>query len=174
MLVIHGVGLYGKVDRVPGLFHVATQFLHIYWMPIIPLRTYLVLEGARPREGFHGLAIPLSWKSILLAWGRLALVVGGCLILPGVAVASVPNHPNAQGKAVALLALVVPFLSLGFLALSYRRRWARPERALELAARAGIPPEVVAERFVDRLQPEDEERLSNIQAEQTDPHSHSF
>ena len=69
MIVIHGSRLYGKVDRVPGLFHVATRFFHIYYIPLIPLGSTVVV--AETKEGWKGIKVGLSLKSILITWGRI-------------------------------------------------------------------------------------------------------
>jgi hypothetical protein len=37
MIIVWGSRLYGKVDAVPGLFHVATRFGHIWYLPLIPM-----------------------------------------------------------------------------------------------------------------------------------------
>ena len=71
-MVIHfGTRLYGRVDVVPGVFHVATEFFHVLLVPLVPLRSWLVLkeEGViLPR--FSGVRIPLSWKSVMAGWIR--------------------------------------------------------------------------------------------------------
>jgi hypothetical protein len=166
MFLIHGYGMYAKVDRVPGLFHVATRFLHLYWMPVVPLQSYLVPEAGRARVSFKPAAVGINWKSVLLAWIRVVLVVGGCALFPLFLAAALQELPPNVRPALAPVVVGLPFLSLALLAWSYRTRWTTPERALLLASIAGIPPEAVAERFADRLQPEDEDRLSNLSSEQ--------
>ena len=74
MIVIWGSGVYGKVDEVPRLFHVATRFGHLYYVPLIPLGSVAVLENSA--DGFQGVNIPLSGKSVIFAWLRAILVVG--------------------------------------------------------------------------------------------------
>ncbi|HEV3116010.1 MAG TPA: hypothetical protein VGY58_03080, partial [Gemmataceae bacterium] len=81
MLVIHGTSLYGKVDQVKGLFHVATLFFHLNWIPIIPRASYLILERASAGAS-QGIPLGMSGKSILFAWGRCALLIGGCFVAP--------------------------------------------------------------------------------------------
>jgi hypothetical protein len=74
MIVIWGSGVYGKVDEVPRLFHVATRFGHLYYVPLIPLGSVVVLQNSP--DGFYGVSIPFSGKSIILAWLRAVLVLG--------------------------------------------------------------------------------------------------
>src|SRR3954466_4220447 len=66
--IIFGSRLTGKVDEVPGLFHVATRFGHVYYLPLFPLQSYIVL--GRDGRRFRGVPIPLNTKSVLLAWAR--------------------------------------------------------------------------------------------------------
>ena len=78
MVVIWGSRLYGKVDVVPGFFHVATRFGHIYYLPLIPMKSFVVLGQAG--DEFTGVPIPLSFKSILLAWLRAALLLAAIVM----------------------------------------------------------------------------------------------
>jgi hypothetical protein len=71
MIFIFGVRLFGKVDVVPGRFHVATEFYHIQFVPIVPMQTYLVLE--EDGDGWQGVKIPLCRKSVTAAWLRTGL-----------------------------------------------------------------------------------------------------
>src|SRR6266540_5163364 len=36
IMIVRGTGLYGKVDEVPKLFHVATLFRQAWFVPIVP------------------------------------------------------------------------------------------------------------------------------------------
>jgi len=75
MFFIFGQRNFGKCDRVPGVFYVVTQFFHINFLPLIPVSTYLVLEGSESGGTFKGKKISMSFKSILIAWGRWALII---------------------------------------------------------------------------------------------------
>jgi hypothetical protein len=91
MVVIWGQRMYGRVDRFAGS-HIATRFFHIYWVPLIPLSSWLVLE--EHEEGrFTGLQIPMSVRSIFLAWLRVVSVVA--LGLMGVRALSFPHDLEA-------------------------------------------------------------------------------
>src|SRR6267154_1566295 len=79
MIILHGTRLYGKVDQVPGLFHVATQFFYLQFIPLFPLASYLVFDGTgRDDGGFAGRKIGFHGRSIFFAYARLALFLGGC------------------------------------------------------------------------------------------------
>src|SRR5439155_14870093 len=73
--MIHfGMEMYGEVDVASGLFHVATEFVHLMWVPIVPRRSYIVLHGYESRR----ISLGLSGKSILFTYVRTLLVaIGG-------------------------------------------------------------------------------------------------
>jgi hypothetical protein len=85
--IIGGLSFFGKVDHVPGLFHVATRFGHLFFIPIVPAGSFLVIQGSgtqRQTESVLGTTtrastsvqpLPFSWKSLLFAWLRLALLL---------------------------------------------------------------------------------------------------
>jgi len=173
MLVIHGTSLYGKVDQVKGLFHVATLFFHINWVPVIPRKSYLIFEGKAAKRAPQGVPIGLSGKSILFAWGRFLLLIGGCLALPFGCMVGALEARGTEATTLALIAAAVLIVSIACLVLSYRFCHAGPERALELARLAGIEPARLAEFFAERMTPEEEDRLRNLVAEQMDSTSNS-
>ena len=73
--------LLGKCDAVPGFFHVATRFFHINFVPLIPIETYLVLS--RNGNSFRGVKIPMSGKTVGLAWGRFITFVASVWLAIG-------------------------------------------------------------------------------------------
>lgn len=75
MIIIWGSGMYGKCDEVPGICHVATQFGHLWYIPLIPTGTYAIIQK-HDDGSFNGAKIPFSFKSFLLAWFRAAAIVG--------------------------------------------------------------------------------------------------
>ena len=89
MIVIWGSGLYGTVHRVPGLCRTETAFAHMYFFPLFPMRTYLVLDGGqfppgtltpagevkRTRYGIIGIRVRLSWLSVLMTYARILFAV---------------------------------------------------------------------------------------------------
>jgi len=134
--MVFGTRLFGKVDAVPGLFHVATKFAHINFVPLIPLEGWLVFgeEG----NGWRGVTIPMSMKSVGVAWLRFLLAVGG---LVGCLFGFIGMSSHDNGSAVSL---VLGLLSFGAFIGTYFWKWisqADAERALELATLAGIPEE---------------------------------
>ena len=68
-MLVFGTQFYGKVDRVPGLFYVVTRFGHLWFIPLFPVESYLILD--LPGEtGKRGKGIPMSGKSVLHGWLR--------------------------------------------------------------------------------------------------------
>ena len=68
MVYVFGSRLYGKVDNVKGLFHVATKFGHFDYFPLFPMGSWLVTE--KNGNGWRGVPIPVSLKSVLMGWMR--------------------------------------------------------------------------------------------------------
>ncbi len=154
MLVFFGTRPYGKVDEVPGLFHVATMFFYVQFIPVLPTRSVLVMADQHPQARGKMFTVRLSLKSIVMAWLRLALLAGsaGCLIAVAV-LEDRDKHWIPYLIGSSLLCGIAFFLS-------YRFTRARPERALQLAAHIGIPPETVASYFANRLTDKDLEEMA--------------
>jgi hypothetical protein len=75
MVVVYGTGLYGRVDTVPGAFSVATKFFHIFWVPLLPLGSHIVVDETD--DGWQGVPIELCGRSVLAAYLRGGLIGGG-------------------------------------------------------------------------------------------------
>lgn len=74
MVIIYGTYYAGKVDEVPKVCSVKTNFFHIYYVPLIPLGSMAVLENTGNQ--IHGVPVGFHLKSILMAWFRTALAIG--------------------------------------------------------------------------------------------------
>jgi hypothetical protein len=85
MVYVWGSRLYGKVDNVKGLFHVATKFGHFDYFPLFPMGSWVITE--KTGSGWRGVPIPISIKSVLFGWLRaaalFALVIGSFMVLVG-------------------------------------------------------------------------------------------
>lgn len=117
MVGIFGTKLFGRVDDLDEHRYVATMFHHIFGVPLAYQGTYLIIgEGA---SEYRGVRLPLSWKSVGLAYLRtllFAVVVIGALA--GIDAAFERSLPSA---GVAALCLGMAWL--GFV-LSYK--WGQP------------------------------------------------
>jgi hypothetical protein len=149
MIVIWGQRLYGKTDEVPGLFYVRTRFFHVYYVPLIPLQTFVVLAGSETDRGFKGKPVSMSFKSVLFGWLRGACVVGAI----GGLIAAVVNAcqlagPEAEDALVWLIFSAVLAAGCGFGNwLSTRLQRASYERALQLGEELGIPLDLLEEHL---------------------------
>ncbi|MEI8381588.1 MAG: hypothetical protein WCJ09_15780 [Planctomycetota bacterium] len=134
MIIIWGSGLYGKVDKVPGVGHVATNFGHLYYIPLIPTQTHFVISESS--SGYQSVPIGMSMKSILMAWFRTAMVFGILMLSVTSIIMFSDRHP-ADGIINAAIAVGC----LGALIASYFVRMcahASYERAMDLADAIGL------------------------------------
>lgn len=107
MVVIFGTRFYGKV-RACGSSFLGTQFFHIYYVPLIPIGTHLVLEE-NADGSFKGMKSRLSFKSILAAylrvWGPLAVLAAAGIGFG--AVEDFADEPLAMAVVGAFTGVVV-------------------------------------------------------------------
>jgi hypothetical protein len=141
MFFIWGERMYGKVDVVGDLLHVHTRFFHMWYFPLFPQQTYIVIADLDSEDGFRCVPIDMSTKSVLLGWVRGALVAAGIV---GV-VFYLRNVPAGQNpvvlEAAAFLGLILAYiLTFLFSKASYKR-------ALELGDQVGIPRHTIAEIY---------------------------
>jgi hypothetical protein len=113
-MIVFGLRKFGWVDQVEGLGTVATTFFHIMFVPLIPTGSHLMVDDDR------GISVPLSMKSVLVAWFRSFLFWGALLSW----VAALPSTGLACCSAVPL--------TVGYFALPLLVRKASPARAAEL------------------------------------------
>lgn len=145
-MVLHfGTKFYGKVDCVPNLFYVRTQFFHVQFVPLIPLGSFLLIEGTNDERGVK---IPLSIKSVFTAWVRTALV----LIAVGYGVATAVHTVRLLSNQQASVASMLQYAGwMGGACLVYwiTVRFSRPSyhRAIKLGSYLGLEPAVV-EKFL--------------------------
>lgn len=140
MFIVWGSRFYGKVDEVPGMFHVATKFGHLWYLPLIPMGSMVIV--AKDGNSVRGAKIPLSAKSMFIAWGRALSIAGTLLVIPLVVAAfdtSRPTDPQFRIIAVgAFLAMVVVMVLLWSLKAIRRASY---ERALRLGELIGMSDE---------------------------------
>lgn len=134
MVVFFGTQMYGKVDKVPMLGHVATSFFYLQFVPLVPLGSYLVLD-----DGQGHIGVGFSFKSLLVAWLRTALLCGAVAIaIAGIVATGQRSVPlmvaTVGGTALCLIAwygsYYFPFVGTA----SY-------DRAMALADQVGATPE---------------------------------
>jgi hypothetical protein len=74
LMVFFGTRLYGRTDRVPGAFFLATEFIHTMLIRLLPVGTWLVLDpmkrGGLAEQEWVGAKIGFNFKSLLVGWAR--------------------------------------------------------------------------------------------------------
>ncbi|RLS59157.1 MAG: hypothetical protein DWH91_01110 [Planctomycetota bacterium] len=144
MIIIWGSRLCGKVDGVPGVCHIATHFGHLYYIPLIPLKSVIVW-GSTP-EGEQVSEFHWSLKSILIAWVRTALYLA---LIPAMAAVFLAVDQKQWEIVPLLLGGLVPVL----LYLTYRLPYigrASAERATVIAETPDLPDHV-RQRLVESI-----------------------
>jgi hypothetical protein len=74
-MIVYGMRHYGPVDRIENVGVVKTRFIHIWFVPLVPLgSTFIVKETD---DGVQGVGVGLNFRSVLVAWSRTAALIGG-------------------------------------------------------------------------------------------------
>jgi hypothetical protein len=137
-MVLHGGRLvFGMVDRVPRVCYVATLFFHINLVPLVPLKSYLIVEPTT-RDHYCSHRIPLSWRSVVMAWlrtGLLGVVGASGLITTFLFTDLIDGKGNESALWVGVTALMASGLLFGSCMLLNRAGFLR---AVELGAVLGI------------------------------------
>ena len=141
-MILAGKRLYGPHDHVPGLGHVRTLFVHIWWIPLLPMGTYLVLGEDTDAPAVK---LPFSFKALAFAYARVGLFLVGlaCALLVLPLLADVFDSLSGSGSlehfleyslyVEHLLILLGPGLTIpAYIGLGRWMRQASPERAEEL------------------------------------------
>ncbi len=141
-MIIFGGRLFGKVDEVPGVAHVATKFFHVNFIPLLPLSSWVVLHGSQKSgllgSSWRGFELSgIRWGSALMGWLRCGLVIG-CAALALVGLASM-GESRWQGAAALLLAAAAG----GALWYSYRLTRATAESLRSLSQDANCPADFI-------------------------------
>ncbi len=138
-VVVYGKRLCGQVDRVPGLFYTSTLFWHIDYLPLFPVRSYIVLEGSEDGDNFRGKAIRLQLKSVLAGylrgWSAATAVFTG-----GVGVAATMGFYVGveNGGIIALLAALAVMAGALWFMFRTRTWWFLPIQVALLVASAAV------------------------------------
>ena len=135
MFIVWGSRLYGKVDEVPGVCHLATQFGHLYYIPLIPMGTVVVYGS--DADGPLVSEFAWSFKSIAVAWLRVILIVGVWVSL--ISCVNIRDRGFRWEDLGTYLLMAAPTL---LLILSYKVRFiarASAYRAMQMAQDARLP-----------------------------------
>ena len=113
MVIVYGTRFYGKV-RACGRSFLGTQFFHIYYVPLIPIGTHLILEESGDGS-YKGIKTGFSMKSMLAAylrvWGPIAVIIALCIGIAGID--DLEGDPLLMVIAAAVTGISVLLLLVG-------------------------------------------------------------
>jgi len=111
MVIVYGTRFYGKVKACGSSF-LGTQFFHIYYVPLIPIATHLILEE-NAGGSFKGIKSAMSGKSVFAAylrvWGPLAVLVALGIGISGI------DDLSDDGVAMAIVGVFTAVVVLALL-----------------------------------------------------------
>ncbi len=128
-LLIWGKRNYGTTDQVPGIFHIETNFFHIWFVPLFPLKTFLILGPDR------GVQIPVSSKSVWAVYLRLFSVLG--LIVSWITMMATIGNANPGNPTIPVVSFVLVCGLCYFAFAGKQLQLASYERAIELCSHLG-------------------------------------
>jgi hypothetical protein len=157
MAFIIGVTRLGKSDRVPGLFHVRTSFLHVNFVPLVPTGSVLISERIDLTHS-HEVSIPLSLRSVLLGYLRALSIVAAFIVGIALLVTMLERgrwNPLSDLRHV-LIVSAIGLAIIGATVWLWQVPRASLRRARDLGSRFGLPPAFVEahwERNLRRRKP---------------------
>ena len=135
MYITFGTRPYGTCDVIPELFYVGTWFFHVNYVPLFPTQTNLVL--GRVGEDYRVIRIPMSAKSVFLAWFRSASFLG--MVIFGIMFLIALNDRNGDTDALGLFTLALfSATCYAFFMIYPRKKMPSYRRACQLAEFAGL------------------------------------
>ena len=136
MAIIYGQRPYGKCDVVPELFYVATWFFHVDYLPLFPTGSNLVF--GKVGDQYRVVKIPMSAKSVLLAWGRIGTFIAAVATIIAAISEYGSDHGSTQDALGFATLALLSVTAYAFLMIYFRRRMPSYERAGKLAQLAGL------------------------------------
>lgn len=130
MIIVYGTRCYGKADVIEGLGHVTCRFVHIGFVPLVPIETLFLVDDDR------GMKIPFSFKAALSGWLRAGAIFAGILFLLGGFAEFGEGEPlfGAMSIVCGVLA-IASFWVWGFILGK-----CSPQRKAELMGMMGLSP----------------------------------
>jgi hypothetical protein len=137
-MIVFGHRLYGTIDRCRATY-VATRFVHIWFVPIIPIGSHLVVANVGSR--IQSLPLGMHGRSVLAGYGRAwGLVVGALCAFA--AVGNLGSGNVAAGLGLLVLALAAGAVGLTSLLVLGKLSPAEQAQRLAYAQHAGYPLDV--------------------------------
>lgn len=103
-MIVYGTRMYGKVDAYRDTY-IATRFVHIWFLPLIPIGSHLVLGESEDGDGFRGMPVGLSLRSMFAGYLRVWGVFGciGSLIALIVAIKDAVSGADTEGSIIDIV-----------------------------------------------------------------------
>ncbi|TWT73476.1 hypothetical protein Pla123a_38120 [Posidoniimonas polymericola] len=147
MYFLYGSRPFGKVDEIEGVGHVATEFGHFFWFPLVPKESLLVLSEKWNRV--EGIPIRMSMKSVGFAYARAVAFVfflaafgsAKALFAPEAGQDLAPERINNMWAIMLMGAVALPALIVSYTAWITQADY---QTAVSLVSEAGLGPEVRA------------------------------
>ena len=134
-----GTNFVGARDFMADISYVTTEFFTLWYFPLIPLRSFRVIETertfrilgsiARSTSHYRTWPIPLCWKQIGSVYATIALSIGSLLgLLPAIGNQQNPgplhdlSSNDALSTALVFAAPVWPFVMAAILRYFAKRR----------------------------------------------------
>ena len=80
-MIFYGMRHYGPVDRIEGVGLIKTRFIHIWFIPVVPMGSTFVTRETE--DGVYGVSVGLNARSVAVAWIRTLCVFGGIALTIG-------------------------------------------------------------------------------------------
>lgn len=111
--IFYGTHVYGRIKEA-GCSCLATEFVHVYFVPVWPLGTYLILEESG--DNIRSIATDLNVKSILVVylriWGPVAVLFSAAIGLGLTGMVGVILRDGFIAAALCIITFVVAHVLL--------------------------------------------------------------
>ena len=101
-MLIMGKMLAGRIHN----YSIATEFIHIFFFPLIPIRSYIVVNNGV--FSWDGEQVPLNITSVLVGWTRALLMLS--IILAWSSLLGPSGLAYLPAKSVTVLKISAPIL----------------------------------------------------------------
>jgi hypothetical protein len=152
LMIFFGTRLYGRTDRVPGAFFVATEFIHVMLIPVLPIGTWLVLDPMKrsglAEQEWQGKQLGLGLKSVVVGWSRG--LVGAFAVFASAgwpALVATPSSTPSEIRALTLLLAIAWTLFFLIPRFGGQASFARARTLLEQTQQTDAVAQRVARAF---------------------------
>jgi hypothetical protein len=151
-MLIYGYYYLGKIDHLPGYFYVTTRFGHLWFIPLVPEQSYLMIDDGAPSNAPRGMPMAFQWRSALVGWMRgfliLGLVasIGSCVATLSLALNGIDRHAAEAWRYFGFSVGGVAFFG-GCYWTTIRLTRISAGRAIELGKLLGLAPEKIEALF---------------------------